>query len=222
MNESGAIDFYFDFISHNAYLAWHEIGGLAESHRRPVDLKPVLFAGLLGAHGQLGPAEVLPKARWMVRDVLRKAAIRGIPLSPPASHPFNPLLALRSCGLPMAESDRQRWVDRLFRATWAESRAVDQPRVLIELAAEIGLDGEQLIAAAQLPEAKETLRRTTEKAVQDGVFGIPTMVVDGELFWGFDDFSFLDAFLAGRDPLPRSELQEWSQVKATATRRRPS
>ena len=89
------IRFYFDYISSNAYLAWTQLFALAEKYGAEVEPVPVLFAGLLKAHGQLGPAEVPAKALWMARNNLRKAARLALPLNPPAFHPFNPLLALR-------------------------------------------------------------------------------------------------------------------------------
>jgi 2-hydroxychromene-2-carboxylate isomerase len=74
------VRFLFDYISHNAYLAWVELQPLARRCGRAVEPVPVLFAGLLNAHGQLGPAEVAPKARWMMLNVARKARLLGIPL----------------------------------------------------------------------------------------------------------------------------------------------
>ena len=87
-DDTRALRLYFDFISHNAYLAWTQIHDLAARHGRTVEPVPVLFAALLGAYGQLGPAEVPPKAWWMAKNVLRKATLLGVPLRPPASHPF--------------------------------------------------------------------------------------------------------------------------------------
>ena len=77
------IDFYFDFISHNAYLAWHVLPELAQKHTCTLRPIPVLFAGFLKAYGQLGPAEVEPKLKWMNQNVLRKATELGIRLAPP-------------------------------------------------------------------------------------------------------------------------------------------
>lgn len=81
--------FYFDFISHNAYLAWAKLGAIAARHDVEFEPVPVVSGALLEAHGQLGPAEVPPKAAWMIRDVVRKAAQDGTALAPPHSHPFN-------------------------------------------------------------------------------------------------------------------------------------
>ena len=81
---SGAvIRFYFDYISPNAYLAWTQLPALAARNGCVIEPVPVLFAGLLEAHRQLGPAEVLPKMRWMWKNVLRKAAVLSVPLNAP-------------------------------------------------------------------------------------------------------------------------------------------
>src|SRR5216683_183732 len=101
------IHFYFDYISSNAYLAWNQLPRLADKYGFAINPVPVLFAGLLEAHGQLGPAEVPPKSLWMSKNNLRKAALLGVSLNPPAFHPFNPLLALRVSSPPLATTDRQ-------------------------------------------------------------------------------------------------------------------
>jgi len=200
------IRFCFDLISHNAYLAWTQIHALAERHGRRVVPVPVVFGILLKTYGQLGPAEVPAKALWMIRNILRKAARLGVPLNPPAAHPFNPLLALRVASLPMDDATRIRVVDGLFRAVWVDSRDPMDPEVIADVAAAAGLDGAGALRDAQSPEGKERLRALTEGAIAEGVFGVPTMLVDGELFFGFDDFEHLEAFLAGRDLLDRERL----------------
>jgi 2-hydroxychromene-2-carboxylate isomerase len=206
---SDPIRFYLDYLSSNVYLAWEELPALAARHGRAIEPVPVLFAGLLGAHGQLGPAEVRPKAWWMAKNNLRKAALLGLPLHPPAFHPFNPLLALRVSSLPMEAAARARLIGGLLRGVWAESRHVSDPDVVAQIATEAGLDGPALVAAAGEPAAKDALRAQTDAAIAAGVFGVPTMIVDGELFWGYDDFPWLERFLAGEDPLDRDALAEW-------------
>ena len=95
-NQNDKMKSYFDYISNNAYIAWTQIGEIAKKYERLLEPIPVLFAGLLNAHNQLGPAEVAAKLKWMIGNTLRKAALLQIPLNPPASHPFNPLLSLRA------------------------------------------------------------------------------------------------------------------------------
>ena len=213
------IRFYLDYLSSNVYLAWSQLPALAARYGRAIEPIPVLFAGLLGAHGQLGPAEVIPKALWMARNNLRKAALLGLPLHPPAFHPFNPLLALRVSSLPMEADARARLVGGLLRAVWAERRHVSEAAVVAAVADEAGLDGAALVAAAQQPAAKEALRRQTDDAIAAGVFGVPTMLVGGELFWGYDDFPFLERYLAGTDPLDPAAFAEWVRAPRSSAMR---
>jgi 2-hydroxychromene-2-carboxylate isomerase len=218
--EPAPIRFYFDYISSNAYLAWARLPELAERFARPLELVPVLFAGLLEAHGQLGPAEIPAKAHWTWRNNLRKAALLGIPLRPPRFHPFHPLVSLRTSSLPMPEAQRRTLVDALFRAVWAESRDVGDPAVVAEVASGAGLDGPALVAAAQHPEAKARLRAQTEAALAAGVFGVPSMQVGREVFWGYDDLPYLEMLLAGTDPLPPPGDASPARPPASAMRRR--
>jgi 2-hydroxychromene-2-carboxylate isomerase len=219
--KSDDVFFYFDFISHNAFLAWTGIHELAARHGRHVEPVPVLFAGMLEANGQRGPAEIPAKNAWMIRDVLWKAARLGLPLAPPAAHPFNPLLALRFVSQALDDDVRTRLIDRLFRAAWCESRSLEDAAVVAALASEVGLDGAALVARASDPAVKQSLRERTDAAIRDGVFGVPSMRVDGELFWGYDDFPHLEQHLRGEHRIDAATLERWKQVRPSATRRRP-
>ena len=102
------VRFYFDFVSPYAYIGWTQIHRVVEARGQRVEAGPVLFAGLLNAHGQKGPAEIPAKRASLFKDGSRKAHAFGLPaLQPPPAHPFNPLLALRLCVLPMAEGARR-------------------------------------------------------------------------------------------------------------------
>ena len=214
------VRFYFDYISHNAYLAFTQLERLAERHGRVFELEPVLFAGLLQHHGQLGPAEVPPKARWMMLDVVRKARRLGVPFAPPATHPWNPLLSLRVSHAPLAPEERARLVAALFRAAWAESLDVSDPREVARVAQRAGFDGEALVALASGDDAKARLRAATEAAIDAGIFGVPSFRVDDQLFWGFDDLAHLELHLSGRDPLLPGDAERFARYEASATRRR--
>jgi 2-hydroxychromene-2-carboxylate isomerase len=215
--------FFFDYISHNAYLAWHQAPALARRHGLTLTPVPVLFGAMLSHYRQVGPAELPAKSSWMLRNVLRKARQHGIPVAPPASHPFNPLLALRATCAVADEATRERVVERLFRATWAESRPMHEPEALRALLRELGLPAEELLAAAGAEPAKQRLRENTDAALAAGVFGVPSFAARGELFWGFDDMEYLEMFLSGRDVLSpdRAELAPWAAVRPSVERRRP-
>jgi 2-hydroxychromene-2-carboxylate isomerase len=217
---TSTIRFYFDYESPNAYLAWTQLPKLAHRYGFSIDPVPVLYAALLDAHGQLGPGEVPAKGRWMGKNVLRKAALLGVPLNPPAFFPFNPLLALRVTLLSSDAAERDALIDALFRAVYVHGLHVSDPAVVERVANEIGLTGAALIAEAQKPEIKKRLRSRTDDAISRGVFGVPSMEVGDELFWGYDDFPYLELFLAGKDPLDAEDWQRWSRpVRASSVRR---
>ena len=222
MTTRSPLRFYFDFISHNAYIAWTQLHPLAQRHGRTVEPIPVLFAGLLNANGQKGPAEIPAKARWMATDLLRKAARLNVPLRAPASHPFNPLVSLRAALVPTDPAERRRLIDVVFRAAWVDGQDISKADVIATVLNAAGLDGAAIVAATQSDAIKQRLRHETDTAIAQLVFGVPTVIVDDELFWGFDDFGHLELFLAGKDPLDRSQLDEWLNTRPSASRTQTS
>ena len=218
--DPGKLYFLFDFISHNAYLAWDKIGPIVDQHGLELEPVPVLFAGFLERFGQKGPAEMPAKARWMLYNVLRKTKLHGIPIAPPHSHPFNPLLPLRAC-CAVEGRDRVALVERLWRATWVESKAVSTEAVVRAELSACGLDADGVLQAAASDTVKARLKSNLEHALAAGAFGVPTMIVRGEVFWGFDDLEHLDAFLGGTDALDadRSRYAAWFGIKPSAMRK---
>jgi len=212
------LSFYFDYISHNAYLAWTQMDALCSEHELKLEPVPVLFGAMLQANGQLGPAEIRDKSAWMLRDVLRKSKQHDIPIAPPASHPFNPLAALRATCTVMTAEQRSALVTALFEATWLHGRDVSDAGVIADVVTSIGLDSEQVASESNSAGVKTRLRQQTEEALAAGVFGVPTMILRGRLFWGFDDLDNLDAFAAGKDPLRDEELAPWLQVRPSIQR----
>jgi 2-hydroxychromene-2-carboxylate isomerase len=117
---------------------------------------------------------------------------------------------------------RKRLIDRIYAAVWSgEARDVEDRGVVAALASEVGLDGARVIADAESPEGKARVRTQTEAAVADGVFGVPTMLVDGEPFWGVDSLPQLETFLReGRPTIDRETLATWSALRPSAQRKR--
>jgi 2-hydroxychromene-2-carboxylate isomerase len=217
-----AIRFLFDFVSPYAYLASTQIREVGVRHGRDVEAVPVLFAGMLNATGGRGPAEMPAKREYMYRDALRLARALDVPIRAPATHPFNPLIALRATACVEEGAARWRLVDALFRAAWASSERIDEPVVVARAADDAGLDGRALLAMADAAEAKARLRRTTDDALAVGAFGVPTMLVGDELFWGVDSLWLLERFLRGETAASEEELGPWRDVKPSATRERKS
>jgi 2-hydroxychromene-2-carboxylate isomerase len=172
-------DWYFDFVSPFSYLQCELLPKLERSLR--IRYRPVLFAGLLKALDHKGPAEIPAKRRFTYRHVVWQAQTLGVPLKFPAAHPFNPLPLLRLAIVADCEPEAVR---RIFRFVWRDGRMGDLPIEWEELKVELGVpDADKRIAAQ---EVKDALRRNTEEAVARGVFGVPTLAIGDELFWGVD------------------------------------
>ena len=188
------IDFYLDVISPYAYLAFEQLPRALEGLGYEVAYRPILFAALLKQHGQLGPAEIAPKRDWTYRHVLWQAEALGIPMQLPAAHPFNPLALLRLAWACARQGTPNRYVcETLLHHVWRAGGAVaDDAARLAEVTARL--------APARDPassEVKQDLKEATDAALAAGVFGVPTFVVDGRLFWGLDALPMLRAQLEG-------------------------
>ena len=199
-----SIDFYFDFVSPYAYIALHRMPQV------PTSYKPVLLAGLLNHWGQKGPAEIPAKRRWTYRWCTWWAKELGIPFRFPAEHPFNPLHHLR---LALACDCRPEAVRRIFRSLWMSGENASDPARFTSLCRELGVD------QAQLSASKDLLRKNTEEAAAQGVFGVPSFVADGEVFWGADSIEFLNAFLADRAVLRNAEMRRLDALPIGAARK---
>ena len=187
------IDFYLDFISPYAYLAFEQLPRALEGLSYEVTYRPILFAGLLKHHGQLGPAEIAPKRDWTYRQVLWLAHTLDVPLDLPSAHPFNPLALLRLAWACARQGAPNRWVcEAIFHHVWRGGAPADDAGRLATLT-------EQL-APARDPASdavKAELKAATDAALAAGVFGVPTAVVDGRAFWGLDALPMLRAQLEG-------------------------
>jgi 2-hydroxychromene-2-carboxylate isomerase len=181
----------FDIISPFAYLSLKQLPRLPAGTE--VQFVPVLFAGLLNHHGQVGPAEIDSKRRFTYRFVIWRARKMGVPMKMPPAHPFNPLHALR---LIIAAGSALRSVETAFDFVFGQGRDVSDPAVLADLARQLGLPDVQ--AALHDPTVKERLRGNTDWAISKGVFGVPTFIAGDELFWGHDAFDMVTDYL--REP----------------------
>ncbi len=187
------ITFYLDFISPFAWLAFEQLPKALAGQSYSVDYKPVLLGAMLRHHGQLGPAEVPAKRDWTYRHVMWLGQSLGVPLRMPAQHPFNPLPLLRLALACAPQGQPKRWVcESIFRHVWSDGADALDPQRLQALRSELAPG-----ADSQSADTKERLRRNTEEAIAAGVFGVPTCVVDGRLFWGLDALPMLRAYLAG-------------------------
>ncbi|MFT3697894.1 MAG: 2-hydroxychromene-2-carboxylate isomerase [Kofleriaceae bacterium] len=204
-----AMRFYFDFISPYAYLAWTQL-----RTREDLEPIPILFAAVLDKVGNIGPAEIPAKRSYIIRDIARIAHRFGVPLSAPPSHPFNPLLALRLCSLDLPRAQKLALIDDLYKEIWTGGRGVTDREVVAEIAARHGVD------IARADEAKGTLREQTDAAIALGLFGVPTMIVDDQMFWGCDSLPHLETYLREGNVVAPELLAKWEALPASSTRKR--
>jgi 2-hydroxychromene-2-carboxylate isomerase len=181
---------YFDYISPYSYLQCAVLARLDRYAR--IEPRPVLFAALLDHHGQKGPAEIPAKKVQTFREIVWLAHQHQIPLGLPKAHPFNPLPLLR---LSIALGNDPDVVLALFRYVWVDGHLPTEEEPWAALCARLGVDEPELEIAR--PEVKAELRRNTEEAIAAGVFGVPTLAIDDQLFWGFDMTDAAVAYLRG-------------------------
>lgn len=187
---------YLDFISPYAYLAFELLPEALQGLSTSVSYKPVLFAAMLKHHGQLGPAEIAPKRDWTYRQVLWLARSRGVALQMPATHPFNPLALLRlalACSPAAQPTAPNRYVcETVFRHVWRGGAEAADAQRLDELTRQLAP-----LREPHSGDVKAALKNNTDEAIALGVFGVPTFVVDGKVFWGLDALPMLRDYLLG-------------------------
>lgn len=200
MTRPKRIDFYLDFISPYAYLAFEQIPRALEGLSYEVVYWPILFAGLLKHHGQLGPAEITGKREWTYRQVDWLARTHAIELRAPDVHPFNSLALLRLALACSSQGMPNRFqCETIFRHAWAEGGIADDAARLKALTDRLA---PQRDPAAS--DVKQELKHATEAAISAGVFGVPSMVVDGRVLWGFDALPMLRAYLEEDEQLDQA------------------
>jgi 2-hydroxychromene-2-carboxylate isomerase len=144
-----------------------------------------------------------------VKECKRYAMLREIPLVPPRHHPFRPLTALRASLPEVVGGDQALVVRTIFDLGWAEGGDLGKPEEIAMALTRAGLEGSKIIDAAGSETARESLRRETGQAVGRGVFGVPTMIVGDELFWGLDQIPYLELYLEGKDPLAAVDFDDY-------------
>lgn len=185
------ISFYLDFISPYAYLAFEELPQALMGLSYSVTYKPLLFAALLKHYGQLGPAEIPAKRDWTYRQVQWLAQTKGHALDLPAVHPFNPLGLLRLALATDAQGHPNRYVcETLFKHVWVGGADAADAGRLSAITQQLAPQRDPADEAL-----KAQLRAHADEAIANGVFGVPSFVVDGKVFWGLDALPMLRAYL---------------------------
>ena len=204
-------EWFFDFISPFSYLQFESFGELPQDVT--ISLRPLVFAAILNHLQHKGPAEMPGKRRFTYRHVQWLARHRGIALRFPPAHPFNPIRALR---LAIALGSSHEVVATIFRFIWREGRALDTTADWHALEAALGIrNADELIAAQRV---KDELRSNGERAIAHGVFGVPTFVIDGEVFWGLDATGMVADYLRDAGWFSSHEMARLDALPVAASR----
>ena len=204
---------YFDFISPFAYLQFARFPQLPNNLEiTPV---PAVFGAILQHWGQLGPAEIPPKRRFVYRFFQWNADQLGIPFTMPPMHPFNPIPALRLCTAAGAGIENTHAV---FNLIYGKGIQPDSPEGIRLIGGALNIPHPE--SAMQDPVVKDTLRANTAQATSDGVFGVPSFVIDGEVFWGGDSTGMMLDFLENPALFEAPEMKRISNMEMGLTRKK--
>jgi len=205
-------NWYFDFISPFSYLQLRSV--LAWRDRIEITPVPILFGAVLQKVGQLGPAEIPGKREFTYRFVQWQAERANIPLCFPRAHPFNPMTALR---LAIAVGASWSAIEAIFVHIWQHGHDADAAG-LAAVARHLGIDDVgNAVAAADV---KEKLRVNTEAAVAAGIYGVPTLRVGDEMFFGNDATPMIEEWLTNPDRFASVEYRRLANLPLGVERRR--
>lgn len=190
---SKTVEFYFDLGSPATYLAYTQLPNICEQTDSQLIFIPILLGGVFKATGNASPATIPAKGRYMFQDLDRYAKRYGVPLKFNPHFPINTLMLMRAVtGMQLRHPERfQAFIDCLFHALWVEGRSLDDLATVASVLTQNGFDPNEVLALTADEEVKATLKDNTEKAVQRGVFGAPSMFVDHQLFFGQDRLDFV-------------------------------
>ena len=187
------VDFYFDFGSPAAWLAYTQLPALAAETHATVVMKPMLLGGVFQSTGNRPPISVPLKGSYLFKDLARYARRYGVPLVMNPHFPVNTITLMRAdVGLAMHNDARlAAFREAVFRAIWVDQQAMADPAVLAAVLSKAGFDSAEVAALAADPAVKEELKARTQEAVDRGVFGAPTFFVGDQMFWGQDRLDFV-------------------------------
>jgi 2-hydroxychromene-2-carboxylate isomerase len=190
---SKQVEFFFDFGSPTAYLAWTQLPRIAMQARAGIVWRPMLLGGVFKATGNQSPVLIEPKGKWMFDDMARWARRYGVKLEMNPWFIINTLTLMRGAvGLQMREPDRfLKYVDVMYRAMWENPVNLGNADVVAATLQEAGFDPAAFAALVADPAVKQRLIDNTDEAVRRGVFGAPTMFVGNDMFFGQDRLEFV-------------------------------
>ena len=187
------VDFYFDFGSPAAYLAYTQLPKLRTDTGATVVMKPILLGGVFQATGNRSPASIPSKGSYLFQDLKRYAKRYGVPWIMNPHFPINTITLMRAdVGLGLRGDARlDAYREAIFRAVWVDQQNMNDPATVASILVKAGFDPAEMMAIAADPQVKDELKAVTQAAVDRGIFGAPTFFVGDLMFWGQDRLDFV-------------------------------
>jgi 2-hydroxychromene-2-carboxylate isomerase len=185
---AATLDFFYDLASPYACLSALRIAALARAAEVALQYRPFLLGPIFRAEGLSdSPLNVFPlRGAYAAKDVSRRALRYGFEMRFPSTFPRHSVLASRVAVVALLEGWGEAFTEAVYRAEFQEDADISDAEVVGALVAKQRQTAERVLAAAQTPEVKAALRAQTEAAQSFGIFGAPSFLVEGELFWGDD------------------------------------
>ena len=181
-----SIDFYYDYGSPTAYLAWTQLKGL-DKETYKVKYCPVLLGGIFKATDNKAPGLVIPKAKWMMEDIKMHAEKYDVKFVMNDAFPVNTLYLMRGALYAQQKGMLLNYNEAIFRSMWVENINLNDPKNITEILNKNNFNSNEFLEITQNDnQIKEELKLVTSKAVEKGLFGVPSFFVDGILYFGQD------------------------------------
>jgi 2-hydroxychromene-2-carboxylate isomerase len=192
------IEFYFDFSSPYGYMASEKIDALAAKYGRSVDWHPVLLGAIFKTTGAQPPAGLPIKGDYFKHDFARSARLLGVPYKHPSIFPIASVAPSRAVyWLKDRDVEKSKALVRaLYKAFFVEDRDIQNVEVVLDVAANLGINRDELAAGLNDPVVKDRLKNEVQQAMDKGVFGSPYIMIDGEPFFGADRLDQVEKWLA--------------------------
>jgi 2-hydroxychromene-2-carboxylate isomerase len=184
------LPFYFDYACPFAYLASCRVEPFFGEIGAEIDFRPVQLATLKEPTAGQAPPPGPRKAKWFDGDLAGWSEMVGADLDTSPRHLIgrSTRLALKAALVAKDEGRFRDYHYPTYRARWAEARDLSEREVVRELLAGAGLDAEAALRRAESPELESRIERDTQRAIEQGVFGVPTLFTNDRMFWGNDRF----------------------------------
>ena len=186
------IEFYFDFGSPTAYLAYTQLQLIAERQKTNLIYCPILLGGVFKATGNNPPASVPAKGKYMMVDLQRYADKYKVPYKRNPHFPVNTLSLMRGAVSYQEDGDFLKYVNVIFQNMWVEPKNLNDHEVLEKVLMENNFDIDDFMKRISDQNIKNKLISNTENAVKKGAFGAPTIFIGNEMFFGQDRMEFVE------------------------------